>query len=90
VWDTKAKVRAFAQQLQRRTGKPAWEVVGVNGPPREGPLGPVLIQLARRGDELIFALEFLSRVMIQSALPQVFRGDTVSIETQAWYDYRTT
>ncbi len=90
VWDNEAKAQAFANELKKRTGDSAWEVIPVNAPPSEGPMGPVLIQLARRGDGLIFAIHPLSRAMIQSAFPDVFGVNTVSIDTERWYDFRKT
>src|SRR5258708_325587 len=72
VWDTKAQAQAFADELKKRTDDPAWKVIPVNVPPSEGPMGPVLIQLARRGDGLIFAVHPLSQAMIRSAYPTAF------------------
>ena len=69
VWDTEAEARAFANELKKRTGDAGWSVVQVNGPASEGPLGPVVIQLARRADGLTFGLHPLGRATIQSAFP---------------------
>lgn len=88
VWDAKAEAQAFADELKKRTGDSAWKVMPVHTPPSEGPLGPILIQLARRGDRLIFALDSLSRTMIESAFPDAFGVDSVSIDVERWYDFR--
>jgi hypothetical protein len=90
VWDTQPKAQAFANELKKRTGDPGWEVLEVNAPPSEGPLGPLLIQLARRGDGLTFALHPLSRALIRSAFPQAFGVSMVSVDTQTWNDFRKT
>jgi hypothetical protein len=90
VWNTKAKAQAFADELKKRTRDPAWQVVPVNAPPSEGPMGPVLIQMARRGDGLIFTLHSLGRAMIRSAFPDAFGTNTVFIDTQRWDDFRKT
>src|SRR5207249_1063391 len=65
VWDTQAQAQAFADQLKKRTGDQGWEVIKVNGPPSEGPLGPIVIQLARQADGLTFEVHPLSRAMIR-------------------------
>jgi hypothetical protein len=88
VWDTHAQAQAFADELKKRTRDPAWQVIQVSVPSSEGPLGPVLIQLARRGDGLIFAVHSLSQAMIRSAFPAAFGVHTVSIDTQRWDDFR--
>ncbi len=88
VWDTQAKAQAFADELKKRTGDPPWEVIRVSSPPSKGPMGPLLIQLARRGDGLIFALHSLSRAMIRSAYPKAFGVSSVSIDTQEWDEFR--
>lgn len=91
VWDTDEGARKFAKELRRRTGDRAWEVVPTTGPISEGPFGPVLIDLTRRSDGLVFALHPLSRAMIQSAFPDRFQAPTtIFIDTQRWLDYRRT
>ncbi len=90
VWDTQTKAQAFADEMKKCTGDPAWEVVPVDAPPSEGPMGPILIQLARRGDGLVFALHSLSLALIRSAYPKAFGVNSVAIDTQRWYDFRKT
>jgi hypothetical protein len=65
VWNTQADAQAFADELKEQTGDPTWEVVQVNGPPSEGPLGSVVIQMVRQADGLTFGLHPLSRAMIR-------------------------
>jgi hypothetical protein len=89
VWDARDKASAFAEELRRRTGDKGWEVLPVNGPRSEGPMGPLLIQLARRGEGLIFTLHPLGRVLVASAYPTAFGVNTVSVSTQTWDDFRT-
>ena len=90
VWDTQAKAQTFADELKKRTGDSAWEVMAVNGRPSEGPLGPVVMRLARRGDRLIFVVDPLSRAMIRSAFPDAFGVDFISIYTETWDDFQKT
>jgi hypothetical protein len=91
VWDSRDKAQAFADELKERTDEPAWEVVEVNGPPSEGPLGPIVIQLVRQADGLTFALHPLSRALIRSAFPEALSPTTyATIDTQTWSDYQKT
>jgi hypothetical protein len=90
VWDSEAKARAFAKELKKRTGGPAWKVIPVNGSPSEGPMGPILIQLADRGDRLYFGVDSLSQAMLESAFPKAFGVDSVCIYTERWYEFRKT
>src|SRR5437764_13410085 len=71
VWDTEPEARAFAEEMEERMGQPGWEVVPVNGPPSEGPLGPLLLWLARRADDFTLALHPLGQALVRSAFPQV-------------------
>lgn len=89
VWSDADEAQRFADDLKERTTDDAWQVVETTAPPSEGPLGPVLIQLARRGDGLLFALHPLSRAMIQSAFPQAMQSATNAfLATQQWSDFR--
>jgi hypothetical protein len=91
VWDTQAEAQAFADELKEQTGDPAWEVVGVNSRPSEGPLGPVVIQMVRQADGLTFGLHPLSRAMIRSAFPGTVNPTTyATIDIPTWYDFKRT
>ena len=90
VWDTEAKAQSFAKELKKRTRDPAWEVVPVNAPVSEGPLGPMLIQLARRGTEWIFALHTQGRAIIRSAFPNAFEVDAISLDAERCVEYLKT
>jgi hypothetical protein len=79
VWDERAKARAFAEELKKRTGDGAWEVVEVNGPASEGPLGPVEISVGLQRDGLAFALHPLSRQVLRKLFPGSCRADTVFV-----------
>lgn len=80
VWDTQPPAIAFAEELRARTGSHAWEVIPVSAPPSEGPMGPLIIQVGRRSNGLVFGLHPLSRTMIESAFPQANgAASTVSI-----------
>lgn len=61
VWNVEADAQAFADELKKRTRDNAWEVVQVNAPPSEGPLGPVEIQVGRQNNGWTFALHPFSR-----------------------------
>jgi hypothetical protein len=63
VWDSREKALGFADELTRRTGDKAWAVVEVAAPPTEGPLGPIIVQVGRRANGLVFGLHPLSRAM---------------------------
>lgn len=90
VWNTREEAQTFATELTKRTGDPAWEVIPTTAKPSEGPMGPILIQLARQADGLTFALHPLSRALIRSAFPDAVGESTVSIDTQTWYDFQRT
>ena len=70
VWNTAEEAQEFADELQERTGDMDWRVEPNAAPPSNGPFGPVLIQLARRGDGLAFAPHPLSLAMIREAFPE--------------------
>jgi hypothetical protein len=88
VWSTQPEAQAFVEELKQCTQDTAWEVVEVNGPASEGPLGPIIIQLLRQMQGLTFGLHVLSRVIIQSAFPQAVGYTRVFIDTQTWYEFR--
>jgi hypothetical protein len=89
VWNTKEEAGVFADELKKRTGDSAWEVVDVNAAASEGPLGPILSQMTRQADGLTFALHPLSRALIRSAFPRaVSSASTTSIDTATWYGFR--
>ena len=91
VWNAQPEAQAFADDLKERTGDSAWEVVEVNAPATEGPLGPVIVQMVRQADGLTFGLHPLSRAMIRSAFPGAVGAATyTSIDTANWYDFRKT
>lgn len=91
VWNSREKAQAFAQQMNERTRDNAWRVVDVAASPSEGPMGPIIIQVGRRADGLVFGLHPLSRAMIQSAFPDVHQtASTVSINFETLQDFQAT
>jgi hypothetical protein len=89
LWKTQADAQAFADELKQQSGDPAWQVVPVNAPASEGPLGPILIQMVRQADGLTFGLHPLSRAMIRSAFPNAVSSTTyASIDPASWEDFR--
>lgn len=87
VWNTRAEAESFAEELRKRTKDSAWEVVPVNAHASEGPLGPIIIQLARRAQGLTFVLHPLSLAPIRSAFPEAVPTTSAFIDTQRWYDF---
>ena len=91
VWDSRGKAQAFAEELQKRTRDNAWVVLEVAAPPSEGPLGPIIVQVGRRANGLVFGLHPLSRAMILSAFPNV-KGTaaTISVNFDTFQDFVAT
>jgi len=69
-WDSREQAQAFADDLKKQTHDPEWTVVEVPGPAAEGPLGPIVIQIAPRSTGLVFALHPASRMIIRSVFPE--------------------
>jgi hypothetical protein len=91
VWNTQEEAQQFADELKEQTGDNGWRVEPTAAPPSNGPFGPVLIQLARRSDGLVFALHPLSRAMIQDSFPGSTPAATNAfINTQTWNDFLKT
>ena len=91
VWDSREKAQAFADELRRRTGDNAWVVTEVDAPPSEGPMGPLIVQVGRRANGLVFGLHPLSRAMIQSAFPdRKGAAATVSVNFDSLEDFVNT
>ena len=90
VWESEAKALRFANELKKRTADTAWKVVPVKARCSEGPMGPILIQQADRGNELIFCLETLSQAMLRSAFPDAFGVSFISIDAEKWDEFRKT
>jgi hypothetical protein len=90
VWDSEARAEGFAKELKKRT-RIDWKVNEVNAPSSEGPLGPLLVQLARQADGLTLALHPLGRALIHSAFPGAASAATsIFIEAETWDDFRRT
>jgi hypothetical protein len=81
VWDSRDKAQAFADELTKRTRDNAWAVIEVAAPPSEGPMGPILVQVGRRANGLVFGLHPLSRAMIRSAFPDA-KGTATTLSIQ--------
>ena len=91
VWEAREKAQAFAEELRKRTRDDTWEVVEVSAPPSEGPLSPIIVQVGRRSDGLVFGLHPLSRAMIQSAVPGGTGGAaTIAIHFETFRDFQAT
>jgi hypothetical protein len=81
VWDSRDEAQAFADELKKRTRNNAWAVSEVAVPPSEGPMGPILVQVGRRANGLVFGLHPLSRAMIRSAFPDA-KGTATTLAIQ--------
>ena len=90
VWDSREKAQAFADELKKRTRDNAWVVMDVSEPPSEGPLGPIIVQVGRRANGLVFGLHPLSRAMILSAFPNArATASTISVNFDSFQDFLT-
>ena len=93
VWESQAEAQAFAKELTRRLGGNPWRVVEVAAPPSnsQGPMGPIIVQVGRRANGLVFGLHLLSRATIRSAYPDAKApADTISINFETFQDFLTT
>lgn len=89
VWNEKEKAQEFAEELKRRTNH-EWAVVQVAAPPSEGPLGPLIVQVGRRSDGLVFELHSLSRALLRSAYPdRAAAVTTMAIKFDTFQDFQT-
>ncbi|HJT78222.1 MAG TPA: hypothetical protein VJ739_13545 [Gemmataceae bacterium] len=86
IWESQAEAGAFADELKQESRDPAWEVVEVEGPISEGPLGPVEIRTARRRDGWVFDLDPLTQRMIQELFPGSCRTGAIFISTETGQD----
>jgi hypothetical protein len=91
VWDSREKAQAFANELRKRTGDDAWVVIETPAAASEGPMGPIIIQVGRRANGLVFGLPPLSRVTIQSACPGAnSSATTISVNFETLDDFLRT
>jgi hypothetical protein len=90
VWGTKEEAETFANALKKRTGDNAWYVAKVDAVPSSGPLGPIVLQLGRQSDGLVFGLHPLSRAMLQTAFPDAFGSTSIFLDAQRWHDFQRT
>ena len=88
VWDTQEKADAFAAELKKRTASKNWVVRSSQARPTQGPVGPILIQLARRADGLSFELHPLSQAMIGSIFPHAIGAtNTIFVDARKWSEF---
>jgi hypothetical protein len=91
VWNTEEEAKQFADALKEQTGDTDWYVAATTAPASNGPFGPVLIQLARRSDGLVFALHPLSLAMIREAFADAVPvASNAFVNTQTWHDFQKT
>jgi hypothetical protein len=89
LWNNRAEAEAFVEEIRGETSDSAWEVLEVDSPGADGPLGPAVIQLLRQGDGLTLTLHPLSRVVIRSAFPQTVSATTyATLDLDSWRDFR--
>lgn len=91
VWGNAQEAKNFAERLNARSTQQPWEVTEVAAPPSEGPMGPLIIQVGRRSNGLVFGLHPLSRTLIQSVFSKA-KGvaSTVAINFETLHDFKTT
>jgi hypothetical protein len=87
VWGTREDAEQFARTLKKRTRDKEWYTQEVDAPPSPGPLGPVMLQLGRQGDGLVFGLHPLSPATIRSAFPGAFGVTSIFVDAQRWSDF---
>jgi hypothetical protein len=90
VWHAKVEAEDFAEELKKRARDDAWEVVPVNAPSSEGPLGPVEIQVGRQNNGWTFALHPFSRQMLQEVSADSCRVPSVFIANDTRQDFQAT
>ena len=91
VWKKQDEAQQFADELKAQTGKTGWHVVPTAATPSNGPFGPLLIQLSRRSDGLVFALHPLSLALIREAFPTATPGvSNAFIDSETWNDFQVT
>ncbi len=91
AWPTRAEAQAFADELAEQSGTPGWGAVETAADPVEGPLGPLVIQMAREAEGLTFAVHPLSRALVRSAFPEAVSATTyATIDPPAWEEFRRT
>lgn len=90
VWKSKAEASAFAKDLAERTAVGNWEVQKVSdGEASEGALGPIVLQMKRSPIDILFAVDHLSQLLIQSAYPNaVPRLTYAAISFPDWEAYQ--
>jgi hypothetical protein len=91
VWNSREQAQAFADELKKRTRNNAWVVAKVAAPSSEGPMGPIIVQVGRRANGLVFGLHPLSRTVIRSAIPDAKgTATTISINFETLQDFLAT
>jgi hypothetical protein len=88
VWDNREKAETFARKLKKDTGYKAWQILPVEGPVSEGPLGPIEVEIGLRSDGCGFGLHPLSWVMLQALFPDAERLDIVSVRARTNHVWR--
>ena len=91
LWNTQEEAQRFADELKEETGDNGWHVEATGAPASQGPLGPILFQLARRSDGSVLALHPLSLALIREAFPDAKPGAANTIiNTQTRNDFLKT
>jgi hypothetical protein len=91
AWDSLEKAQAFAEELKKRTHDNAWGVDEVAAPPSVGPMGPIIVQVGRRSNGLVFDLHPSGRTIIRSAFPDAKgMAATISINFERSQNFLTT
>ena len=89
AWDGRDQAEEFRRRLIAETDDPAWRVTEVPAPASVGPLGPLLVQVARQRGRFTFGLHPLGRLLIQSRYPAVIGATSINVDAEAWDSYRS-
>ncbi|HEV3387131.1 MAG TPA: hypothetical protein VG097_20095 [Gemmata sp.] len=89
LWADRDAAQEFTNELRDQTNDNTWQMVELQTPASEGPLGPVIIELVRQAKQITFALHPLSRALIRSAFPEAVITTTYSlIDAATWDEFR--
>ena len=87
AWPSRDDAMSAAEQLQRRTGG-RWEVRETDAEPSIGPLTWIQVDATQESDGWVFALDVVTRTMIERRFPGSCRHRRVFVAVEAGDDLR--
>jgi hypothetical protein len=84
VWPALEAAEKALRKLKKWTGNPDWQIEEVEAPAPAGPLGPLIIQLARQSDGFLFDLHPLTVTLLRSAFPSAIGPSRLFWDTERW------